>query len=277
MSKFRFAYGRCAVCDGVLDKNHAGFSVCLIGGVLTDIVVFHDNSYRKLLKKVKRTGTGVEFVPCGSVQGVLNQTKGVGARSGYNGDVWFVAVGNIAEVFDALEAGFPIWSDNALKTRDNYIQQRHFVTLLSKYLEIPLPNNVGVLDISRSKIIVALNGLSGRHRFVDVKHRSKTYLLWGRRLVEITPLVKTLLLEHGSSFAQFLVSVLSVMKGKRWVSVCRELGKLCDGKKRDDIMVMTTKWLDRQSVVGFNQLSSNDVIQLLHAIFIPVPVQRVRV
>jgi len=84
-------------------------------------------------------------------------------------------------------------------------------------------------------------------------------------------------MKHGSSFAQFLVSVLSLMKGKRWVDVCRELGKLCDGKNQSDIRAMMRKWQDRQSVVGFNQLSTNDVIQLLQAIFIPVPVQRFRV
>jgi hypothetical protein len=84
-------------------------------------------------------------------------------------------------------------------------------------------------------------------------------------------------MKHGSSFAQFLVFVLSLMKGKRWVDVCRELGKLCDGKDQSDIRAMTRKWQDRQSVVGFNQLSTNDVIQLLQAIFIPVPVQRFRV
>lgn len=275
MSKFRFVYGRCAVCNGVLDKNHAGFSVCLIGGVLTDIVVFHDNSYRKLLKKVKRTGTGVEFVPCGSVQGVLNQTKGVGARSGYIGDVWFVAVGDIAEVFDALEAGFPIWSDKARGICAGYRQRLNLAGLYSKFLGIQYSTNSKVGEISRRRVVEALNGLAKQYQFVDVKRKS--YLFWGRRLAEITPLVKQLLSDHDRNFAYLLVSVLSVMKGKRWVSVCRELGKLCDGKKQDDIMVMTTKWLDRQSVVGFNQLNTNDVIQLLHAIFIPVPVQRVRV
>lgn len=272
-----FGYGQCAVCGGVLDKPHAGFSVCLIGGVLTDIVVFHDNSYGKPLKKMKKSGTGVEYISCGNARGVLNQCKGAGARSGCDSGEWFVAVGNIAEVFDALEAGFPRWSDKAKEICDKHRQQLKFIALKSKYSEVEHPAYTHVGEIPRRRIIEALGGFSSRYQFIEVKQSSKSYLFGGRRLVEISPLVKQLLMKHGSSFARLLVSVLLVVQGKRWINVCRELSTLCDGKNYHDIIAMTRKWHDWQSAGGCNQLSSHGAIKLLQAIFIPVPVQRFRV